>query len=134
MKTKPNVRNRYYFLGDLVLIFISVIGSYALRLELGSAFKLYAPSALWMIGVSLLVKPMIYLSFGLYRRMWIYAGMQELKLIGAAVTTSSIMVSLAMIALFTLGTFQGFPRSVLFIDWTLSLLMVGGLRFTLRIL
>ena len=134
MKTKPTVRNRYFLLGDILVIITSIIGSYALRLELSSAFQIYAPSALWMIGVALLIKPMIYYSFGMYRRLWIYAGTQELKLIAAAVTTASIMVSLAMIALFTMGTFQGFPRSVLIIDWILSFLMVGGLRFTLRLL
>ncbi|NMC79517.1 MAG: polysaccharide biosynthesis protein, partial [Chloroflexi bacterium] len=36
--------------------------------------------------------------------------------------------------LFTMGAFSGFPRSVLVIDWLLSILTVGGLRFTLRLL
>ena len=39
-----------------------------------------------------------------------------------------------MVSLFTLGTFRGFPRSVLVIDWLLSIMMVGGLRFTFRLL
>lgn len=134
MKMKLNIRNRYFLLGDLFLIVVSVVGSYVLRLELDGSFNIYLPSTYWMIGIALLIKPVVYYSFGLYRRLWLYAGTQELKIIVAAVTTASILVSLAMIALFSLGAFTGFPRSVLVIDWTLSVLVVGGMRFTLRLL
>jgi FlaA1/EpsC-like NDP-sugar epimerase len=59
---------------------------------------------------------------------------QELKLIVVTVSASSVIVSLFMVSFFTLGAFRGFPRSVLVIDWLLSILMVGGLRFTYRLL
>ncbi len=134
MKTKPFVRNRYVLLGDLILILVVVLGSYAVRLELNAVFPFYTPSLLWMIGVSLMIKPLIYYEFGLYRRLWIYASVQELKLIAAAVTSASILVSVTMISLFSLGLFRGFPRSVLVIDWLASILAVGGLRFIFRLL
>lgn len=134
MKTKPNVRNRFVLLGDLLLIIVVVLGSYALRLELNTVFPFYTPSVLWMIGISLLVKPLVYYEFGLYRRLWIYASVQELRTIVTAVTAASIIVSVTMISLFSLGVFRGFPRSVLAIDWLASILAVGGLRFTFRLL
>jgi FlaA1/EpsC-like NDP-sugar epimerase len=87
-----------------------------------------------MLAVSLLVKPLIYHYFGLYRRIWQYASIHELKLIVAAVSTASVFVSLILVSLFTLGAFNGFPRSVLIIDWLLSVLLVGGLRFAMRLL
>ncbi len=87
-----------------------------------------------MVGLSLIIKPLIYFEFGLYRRLWIYASVQELKLIVAAVTSASILVSVTMISLFSLGLFRGFPRSVLIIDWLASILAVGGLRFIFRLL
>jgi FlaA1/EpsC-like NDP-sugar epimerase len=129
-----NIRNRHFFIGDILLLVIAVIGSYVLRLELDSGFYIYLPSAYWMIGVSLIIKPAVYYYFGLYRHLWLYAGTQEIRLIAAAVSTASILVSFVMIILFTLGAFTGFPRSVLIIDGVLSLLLVGGLRFTLRLL
>lgn len=132
--TKPHIRNRYVLLGDLMLIGVAIFASYVLRLELGPALALYTPSALWMLGVSIIIKPLVYSFFGLYRRMWLYASIQELKLIAVAVTTASLFVSMAMVSLFSLGIFTGFPRSVLVIDWVLSILMVGGLRFTVRLL
>jgi FlaA1/EpsC-like NDP-sugar epimerase len=134
MRILTQVRNRYVILLDLCLILISVLGSYALRLELGAAFYFYLPSAYWMALVALIVKPIIYYFFGLYRRIWIYASMQELRLIVIAVTTASMLVTLIMISLFTLGVFTGFPRAVLIIDWLLSILLVGGVRFAIRLL
>ncbi len=134
MKAQPNVRNRYVLMGDLALIIISVLGSYVLRLELGAQFFQYLPSAYWLAGLALIIKPVVYHFFGLYRRLWLYASMQELKLILAAVTAASVLVSMAITSLFAMGFFVGFPRSVLVIDWLLSILMVGGLRFTLRLL
>jgi FlaA1/EpsC-like NDP-sugar epimerase len=133
MKAQPTIRNRYIFLGDLLLMIVSAFGSYVLRLELSSAFFLYMPSAYFMILVVVVVKPLIYQYFGLYRRMWLYASVQELKLIVAAVTSASVLVSLVMVSLFTLGAFRAFPRSALVIDWLLSLILVGGLRFSMRL-
>ncbi|NPV77246.1 MAG: polysaccharide biosynthesis protein [Anaerolineae bacterium] len=134
MRTKPHIRNRYLLIGDLLFIVISVLGAYVLRLELGAAFMLYLPSAYWMIGVGLIIKPLIYYYFGLYRRLWVYASVQELKLILAAVSSASVLTSVTMVSFFNLGMFIGFPRSVLIIDWLLSIILVGGLRFTVRLL
>jgi FlaA1/EpsC-like NDP-sugar epimerase len=122
------------FIGDLLMIVVSVLGSFALRLPLGPLFIYYLPQATWMFSLALIIKPIIYFSFGLYRRVWAYASTRELKLITAAVTTASVAVSLTVILLASLRVYTGFPRSVLAIDWLLSLLAVGGLRFALRLL
>jgi FlaA1/EpsC-like NDP-sugar epimerase len=134
MKTKFHFRNRYVFVIDILLMIISVVGSYALRLEFGAAFNFYIPSAIWMIAAVLLIKPVVYYLFGLYRRVWLYASIQELKLIVIAVSTASILVAGLVLGLFSLNLFTRFPRSVLLIDWVLSILFVGGVRLALRVL
>ena len=126
--------NRLLFIGDLILIVASVFGSFALRLELGPLYLFYLPQAFTMIVVALLVKPLIYYSFGLYSRVWAYASTRELRIITAAVSIASAIVALVIVLLTFLQYYQGFPRSVLAIDWLLSLLAVGGLRFTMRLL
>ena len=126
--------NRLLFIGDLILIVASVFGSFALRLELGPLFLFYLPQAFTMIVVALLVKPLVYYSFGLYSRVWAYASTRELKIITAAVSIASAIVALVIVLLTFLQYYQGFPRSVLAIDWLLSLLAVGGLRLALRLL
>jgi len=106
MRGRPSVRNKYILFGDLVLILISILGSYALRFELGPQFFQYIPSAIWIAATSLLVKPLIYYLFGLYRRMWMYASVQELKLIIVSVTTASVVVSSIVISLCRFGCFS----------------------------
>lgn len=134
MKNKFNIRNRVILFGDLVLVLISVLGSYILRVELLTVFYSYYISLLWMMGLSIFLKPVVYYFFGLYRRMWIYASMRELRLILIAVTSASLVVSAIMLILFKNRFFFAFPRSVLIIDWVLSIIFVGGLRFSLRML
>jgi FlaA1/EpsC-like NDP-sugar epimerase len=128
------VRNRYLLIGDIFLSLISVLASYLLRLELIVIFPTYQYSLLWMLGIVVIIKPIVYYLFGIYRRLWRYASTRELVLILAAVTTASMVVSAAMIGLFAARVFIGFPRSILVIDWLLSIALVGGLRFTFRLM
>jgi len=134
MKPKFNIRNRYVLLGDAILTVLSILGAYILRLELVEVFSNYYRSLLWMLAISLILKLLVYYFFGLYRRMWIYASMRELRLVVIAVTTASMIVSAAMLLLFYNRFFISFPRSVLAIDWITSIIFVGGLRFGLRMM
>ena len=134
MKINLNIRNRYILFGDLFLSIISVVGAYILRLELIEVFSNYYLSLLWLLLLSLTLKPIIYYFFGLYRKMWVYASVRELRLILIAVSISSLVNAAIMLILFSNRIFVSFPRSVLVIDWVLSILFVGGLRFGLRVL
>lgn len=131
---RKNLRNRYIFLIDVMFIIICVFGSYFLRFELGSTFQKYMPSTLWMVAISVLIKPVVYFLFGMYRRLWNYASINELKGIIISVTCASAVVSTVLIILAAFKVFVGFPRLVLIIDWMLSLIAVGGVRFSLRYL
>ncbi len=126
------IRNRYLFIGDIFLSAVSVLASYMIRLELIAIFPTYQVSLLWMFGIAIVVKPLVYYFFGIYRRLWRYASIRELVLILSAVTTASMIVGGAMMGLYGANFFVGFPRSVLIIDWLLSLIFVGGFRFIFR--
>ncbi|MGD8603340.1 MAG: polysaccharide biosynthesis protein, partial [Anaerolineales bacterium] len=135
MKPLVQIRNRYLLLIDLILIVTGVLASFALRLDLGPAFSYYLPSALKMIAVAVIIKPIVYFLFGLYRRYWVYASIRELRLIFFATVAASVWVSVVVLFIRSLGGFfEGFPRSVLGIDWLLSLFSVGGLRVIIRVL
>lgn len=138
MNKEPRyLQSRYIFLGDLFFIVASVFASFALRLELGRQFSFYLPQAYLMVLIVLLIKPLAYANFGLYRRLWVYASTKELKLITVVVTVASILVAIGVFVLTSFqlvrGTYIGFPRSVILIDWVLSLLFVGGFRLGLRL-
>ena len=125
---RPHLRNRYVFYGDLLLTVVSVMGSFALRLDVAQ-LPYYFPAMLTMCAVALVLKIPTYYFFGLYRRLWIYASTHELRLITAAVSAASVLTSAAMLALIA-GSLvvPGMPRSALGIDWLLSLVLIGGSR------
>ncbi len=134
IRSRPHLRNRYVLYGDLVLIVISVMGSFALRLDVAQ-LPYYFPAVLTMCAVALVLKVPTYYLFGLYRRVWIYASTRELRLITAAVTVGSVLTSAMMLILTALRlVVPGMPRSALGIDWLLSLVLIGGSRFALRVL
>lgn len=137
MRIKPrlNLNNRYYVLaGDLLLTIATIFISFTLRLE-GSFFFFYLPVAYWMIGISLVIKPVIYSVFGLYRKLWAYASTRELILIGYTVTIASGFLAVITIFFYSLGLIKpGLPRSILIIDWLLSIMAIGGFRLALRLI
>ncbi len=134
MRGKQPVRNRFVLIGDIALTIVSVLGSFALRLDVGE-LPYYFPAVVLMCAVALAVKIPTYYFFGLYHRLWIYAGTRELRLITAAVTAASVVTAGVMAVLIVTGNvLPGMPRSALGIDWLLSLVLIGGSRFALRIL
>jgi FlaA1/EpsC-like NDP-sugar epimerase len=136
-KSRPilQIRNRTLLLADLVLIVTAVLASFALRLDVGPLFNYYLPSIWTMVVIAIIVKPLVYYIFGLYRRYWVYASVRELRLIFLATLAASAGVGVLVISIRALGGFAlGFPRSVIGIDWLLSLFSVGGLRIVVRFL
>lgn len=134
LKPRLNITNRVVLAGDLLLTVASILISFALRLE-GSFFFYYIPVAYWMIGIGLVVKPIVYSLFGLYRRLWAYASTRELILISYAVTIASGILSVITIFFYSIRLIRpGLPRSILIIDWLLSIILIGGFRLVLRIL
>ena len=134
MKNRLLFRNRLLLLGDLILIVACVLGSFILRVPLGARLYDFRVQILMMFATALIIKPLVYYQFGLYRRVWAYASIQELKLITVAVTIASVLVTVVVVALSTLLPGWDFSRLVLVIDWMLSLLAVGGLRFSQRVI
>jgi len=134
MRSRQNIRNRFVLIGDVALTIVSVLGSFALRLDVGE-LPYYFPAVVLMCVVALGIKIPTYFFFGLYRRLWIYASTGELRLITVAVTTASVVTAGMMAVLIVTGNvLPGMPRSALGIDWLLSLVLIGGSRFALRLL
>lgn len=134
IKNRLHIRNRYFLFIDLVLVAISVALSFVFRLEIRQIYYDYFDTVSWMLLVALLVKPLIFFWFSLYRRFWVYASAQEALIIGGAVTTASAVVAGIMFTLWSFEVFILFPRSIPIIDWMVSLLLVGGVRFLPRLL
>ena len=72
-----------------------------------------------------------FLMFGLYKGMWRYSSLFDLFNVLKATTTSSGIITLAILFVYR---FQGFPRSVFILDWILTSIFVAGIRMTIRLL
>ncbi len=103
-------RNRAVFLGDLLLITAIVPASFVLRLNFGVRLADFKYQILTMILLAWIIKPLVYYKFGLYRRVWIYASIAELKLIVFAVSFASALMFGAISIIQLLQVFPEFSR------------------------
>ena len=133
MKSGYMIRNRSLLIGDLFLIAVSVLGSFVLRLNFGTRLGDFQKQIATMILLAWIVKPLVYYRFGLYRRVWAYASVNELKQIAAAVSVASVVMFALVSVIQVLHIFREFPRAAVPIDWLFSLVSVGGVRFALRV-
>lgn len=128
------VRSNRLFFADLVLIVLGVLFTFILRLNIEQFILDYLPAFFWMLLIALVIKPFVYRRFGLYRRVWAYASIAEMRLIILAVSVASLLVAIVIYALYSFRLFAPFALSLPVFDWLVSLGAVGGLRFGLRLL
>ena len=124
------MRNRYVLLLDLPLIALAALGAFLLRFDWFFADR---PEFLPFLLIVVLVKPVIFMALGLYGRYWKYATVADLLAVTVGVTAASLVVGLLVVAGVISGAVHEFSRSVLLIDWLLTVMAVGGLRFAFRL-
>ncbi|HEY5159211.1 MAG TPA: nucleoside-diphosphate sugar epimerase/dehydratase [Anaerolineales bacterium] len=128
-----HLRNRYFFIVDIFML--AAIPALALTLRVNLPWDRAYPQALLIFTLlALLVKLPVFYAFRLYARYWHYASMDEMITIALAVLITSALItaiSWGMQGLGVLGE-SSLPRSVPIIDGLLTLLFVGGTRFSLR--
>jgi FlaA1/EpsC-like NDP-sugar epimerase len=130
-----NIRNRYFFLADLILNAGLPFVAFALRTE-SFNWQPYGPVLLGALIVTLAIKIPVFWWFGLYQHYWRYASIDELLSIAKAVlATTGILAALHIILGLTgWPPLAGFPRSYVAFDGLLTLVLVGGTRFSIRLL
>lgn len=127
------VRNRYFFVGDLVLVVLAAWLSFVMRLEPSELATRQIPLLVY-VGSVLAVKPAVYYLAGLYQRYWRYASIGEVVTIAGAnvaATFGVILVAFVVVPIFY--TFDPIPRSIPFIDFFLATAFVGTTRFAMRL-
>ena len=116
---------------DSILIVLVLLSSFSIRLGYW-----YWPSEelYWVIfGAPVLAIP-VFISFRLYRSVVRYIGVNALYSIGQAVTLYAVIWGLLgyMANIPQLETHWAIPRSVILINWMLTLIVVGGSRIVAR--
>ncbi|MBU4199099.1 MAG: polysaccharide biosynthesis protein [Verrucomicrobia bacterium] len=129
------MRNRYLFLLDVVLLAMTPTLALVMRLDAAAWVAGYASALIRFTILALGVKLATFFLFGLYRRYWRYASVDELVSIFLAVGSAALIVAGLFFGAGILGMDIGrsLPRSVPFIDGLLTLMVIGGTRFSVRV-
>lgn len=129
----PNFVNRMLFFlsADFLLFFITLYVAYSLRFDFAIPAHFMAKFYIVFFTLLLLKWSSFYL-FGIYRMTWRFFGLHDAKQLFYA----HILASGGFFLLYWINAplFLPMPRSVIGIDIILSLVLVGGLRFSKRLL
>lgn len=115
--------------GDAFLLAASYFLAYYLRFDGDippDSLANFRKTLIWIVPLKLVC----FYFFGLYKGMWRYTSIEDLKNLIKACVTTSVIIVLAL--LFTVR-FVGFPRSIFPIDFLLTFLFVGGFRVGVRL-
>ena len=135
------LRNRYFVAIDAVGLCLTPALAIVLRTDNLSSLDLYGPALAVYTVLGLAVRLVVFFRFGLYRRYWRYASVDDLVQIVLAV-----MVAMTVIGAIFFGLrFPAFsadppswsiarlPRSLPLLDGMLALALVSATRFSVRI-
>ena len=125
------MRNRYVFLADVVAIGSAAFGAFVLRFDW--LFFQYRQEFPVFLAAALVIKPAVFYGFGLYRRYWRYASVRDLNAVVFACGATAVAMSLFVGFALPLGLIEEFSRAALVIDSFLTLLAVGGIRMSVRV-
>jgi FlaA1/EpsC-like NDP-sugar epimerase len=124
------MRNRYVLAADLFLIPLVAFLAFALRFDLRFISK--RPEFFPFLAAALLLKPSLFLAFGLYRRFWRYASLNDMLLVVFAVSTASLLLAVAAGVAVVTGYLDGVSRAVVLLDWMLTVMAIAGVRVSVR--
>ncbi|WP_426099439.1 MULTISPECIES: polysaccharide biosynthesis protein [unclassified Pseudomonas] len=114
---------------DVVLVLLALWMAFVVRLgidEMINPVKMH----LWLFLAAPVIAIPLFIRFGMYRAVMRYFGNDALVAIIKAVSLSSLILG---VVVYWYSNHQNVvPRSIIFNYWWLSLIMVGGLRLTMR--
>lgn len=126
----PRRSKRVLQLGaDIVLIWMALWLAFVVRLGDFFAAKPFDGHGWLFIAAPLIALP-IFIRMGMYRAVMRYVGSDALLTIAKAVSLSALILALSVY--WYIGPTALVPRSMVFNYWWLSLLLLGGLRLTMR--
>lgn len=111
----------------LVLFAVAQTGAFLLRFEFDVPEEYAAPGLFWL-AVSIGIRISVFAWFGMFAGMWRYTGAKDLGALAKSATLSTLIFAVFLV----LGGFRSYPRSILVIDFLLTMILVGGLRFGVR--
>ena len=131
----PRLRNRAFFLSDLLLLPACVVLAFAARFEGPWDPSIVGPMRVFLI-TSVPIKLVALVSVGLYRRLWRYASVSDVEmLVIASATCAAIDASLGIVILPWLGLTVGrLSYAVVLLSTCLSAVAIALPRLAMRMM
>ena len=121
-------RSAMIFFHDLTMVALAWLGAYWLRFNLDIPVEFNR--AMWSaLMVVIPVQGVVLYAFGLYRGLWRFASVSDLKRILIACGMAALASPAALVMAQQLGMV---PRSVFILDPLLLVMLMGGVRFAYR--
>ena len=128
------LRNRHFFILDTIVFLVTPLLALVLRLDGSVAIEPYQSDLGIATILFLVIKLTVFSQFGFYRRYWRYASIDELAQIIILTAAATGLQTLLFVALYYSINYplDSLPRSLPLLDGLLSLIFVGGTRFSVR--
>jgi FlaA1/EpsC-like NDP-sugar epimerase len=112
----------------LALVPVVYWAAYLLRFD-GAVPPEYVTRYWETLPLLLVLRLTAFAVFRQFRGWWRYVGMHDLAALVSALSWSTLLF---LAALFLTGQIHEFPRTIVFLDWGVGLLVFGGIRFAVR--
>jgi FlaA1/EpsC-like NDP-sugar epimerase len=111
----------------LMLFVLAQASAFGLRFDFSFPDEYFPIAFLWL-GVNVAIRIAVFAWFGMFAGMWRYTGARDLMALAKSTALSSLLYTVFIM----LAGFRSHPRSVLVIDFVMTMMFVGGLRFGVR--
>jgi FlaA1/EpsC-like NDP-sugar epimerase len=119
-------RTLFVVVSQIALILAAYFVAFVLRY--GSFLDSYGITYFWLTAPWILaIKAAVFYYYDLYRGWWRYVGMNDLMDIFRASSVATLIFIFIVTFLF-----PPYPRSVFLIDWFVTIVFIGGIRFGIR--
>lgn len=127
------LRNRHFLILDTIIFFLTPLLALILCLDGSVALDPYKSGLAVVTILFLTVKLFVFVTFGVYRRYWRYASMDELIQIAGVTASALVLQILCFNSLYYLtnSSVNNLPRSLPLLDGMLCFLFVSAFRFSI---
>lgn len=123
-----NIKKAFVFVHDLIVSGLAWVLAFHFRFNF-SIPDVNRESLVWSLFIVVVVQGCVFWGFGLYRSLWRFASLPDLRRIVVAVLVSTLAYAMALVLYRRLDQV---PRSVLLLDPILLVTFMGGAAFSYR--
>jgi len=111
----------------LALFALAQAGAFGLRFDFSIPSTYFSVGLIWL-ATNLAIRLIVFWAMGLFAGMWRYTGARDLVALVKATALSSLIYA----GFIVIAGYRNHPRSILIIDFLLTMIFVGGVRFMVR--